>query len=96
MIYPRLPLSRFLSLSPLPLSSAKGPQPDPKFGSGNFVPPYTYTFKFTKPGTYNYVCCLHAALMRGVVIVKGELKRARKATAALAKMTRSVTASKFN
>jgi plastocyanin len=38
-------------------------------GSGNMVPKSTYSFTFTVPGTYNYLCAYHA-WMTGTVIVK--------------------------
>ena len=69
--YNPLPHLPFIPSSLLPLTlAALGKQPDPRFGSGNFVPPYSYRFKFTKPGVYKYVCCIHAGLMKGTVVVK--------------------------
>jgi plastocyanin len=38
-------------------------------GSGNMVPKSAYSFTFTVPGTYNYLCAYHS-WMTGTVIVK--------------------------
>ncbi len=42
---------------------------DGSFGSGNVAPTGTYTFTFTKPGTYAYHCLYHPWMV-GTVIVK--------------------------
>lgn len=43
---------------------------DGSFGSGNIAPTGTYTFTFTKAGTYAYHCLYHPWMV-GTVIVKG-------------------------
>jgi plastocyanin len=42
---------------------------DGSFTSGNIGPGATFSFRFTKPGKYEYSCTLHPR-MRGVVIVQ--------------------------
>ncbi|MCC6313143.1 MAG: cupredoxin domain-containing protein, partial [Thermomicrobiales bacterium] len=38
------------------------------FDSGNLDPGASYSFAFTQPGTYDYVCSYHAG-MKGTVVV---------------------------
>src|SRR5674476_325016 len=42
------------------------------FASGNFNQGQTFTFTFSKPGTYYYVCSIHASMpaMHGKIIVQ--------------------------
>ena len=35
------------------------------------APGATWEVKFTKPGTYNYICTIHAPNMKGVIKVSG-------------------------
>lgn len=42
---------------------------DGSFDSGNMDPGAVFTYTFTKPGTYEYVCLYHATWMTGKVIV---------------------------
>jgi plastocyanin len=42
---------------------------DKSFDSGNMNPGATFTYKFTTPGTYTYICTYHP-WMRGYVTVK--------------------------
>lgn len=43
----------------------------PGFFSKALDPGKSYSFKFTKPGRYPYLCTLHPTLMRGTVVVQG-------------------------
>jgi plastocyanin len=43
---------------------------DGSFDSGNMNPGATFTYTFTKPGTYRYICTYHP-WMQGYVIVVG-------------------------
>jgi plastocyanin len=36
-----------------------------------FAPGSTWEVKFTQPGTYNYICVIHAPNMKGVIHVTG-------------------------
>ena len=42
---------------------------DNSFNSGNLSPGATFSYKFTKPGTYHYACTLHPR-MKGEIVVK--------------------------
>jgi len=42
---------------------------DGSFDSGNIAPAGTFTFTFTRPGTYEYYCAYHNWML-GTVIVK--------------------------
>jgi plastocyanin len=42
----------------------------PGFFSQAIDPGQSYSFHFTKPGAYKYLCTLHPTLMRGTVLVK--------------------------
>ena len=41
---------------------------DGSFNSGNLGPGATYSFKFTKPGTYHYACTLHPRMKAEIVV----------------------------
>jgi len=41
------------------------------FFSEAINPGQTYEHRFTRPGTYRYLCTLHPTLMRGVITVSG-------------------------
>src|SRR5207247_10967290 len=43
---------------------------DGSFNSGTLKPGSSFTFTFTKAGTYNYVCSIHPEQMTGRVEVK--------------------------
>lgn len=51
-------------------TNSKG-KPDGLFDSGLFKTGNSWSFKFTKPGIYNYFCTIHP-WMEGIVNVKGE------------------------
>lgn len=39
------------------------------FRSGNLYKNDTYSYVFSKPGTYGYLCTMHPAVMQGKIIV---------------------------
>ena len=39
------------------------------FSTRAMDPGQSYSHRFIKPGTYGYLCTLHPALMKGVVVV---------------------------
>jgi plastocyanin len=43
---------------------------DKSFDSGNLNPGQSFTYTFSKPGTYDYICIYHS-WMKGTVVVKG-------------------------
>ena len=49
-------------------------KPDGLFDSKLFKPGSSWSFKFTKPGVYNYFCTIHP-WMEGIVQVKGEVQK---------------------
>jgi plastocyanin len=54
-------------------TNSKG-KPDGLFDSGLFKPGSSWSFKFNKPGLYNYFCTIHP-WMEGIVNVKGEITK---------------------
>ncbi|MDP4115116.1 MAG: plastocyanin/azurin family copper-binding protein [Bacteroidota bacterium] len=44
--------------------------PDGVFDSGNMNAGGTYSFKFSKTGTYKYYCRIHGSMMTGVITVQ--------------------------
>ncbi len=54
-------------------TNSKG-KPNGLFDSGLFKPGSSWSFKFTKPGSYNYFCTIHP-WMEGIVNVKGEVTK---------------------
>ncbi len=54
-------------VSPHTVTSTASP---PAFNSGIINPGATFTYTFTQPGTYPYICTLHPTWMNGTVIVE--------------------------
>lgn len=45
-------------------------KPDGKFNSGTLKPSTTFTFTFTKAGTYAYFCSIHPKQMSALIVVQ--------------------------
>jgi plastocyanin len=61
------------------VTSGKNGVSDGLFDTGNHLPPFTFSFTFTNPGTYDYFCRIHYAMgMVGVIhVVPGTIPAAQ-------------------